>query len=532
MKNLPITWRLNIGLAIFAMLGLVGAGLTWWIGKENAASRNRSSQREINLLRYTDSLSGNVRKRELLITQLLFAPGQTDRRQSGLELLADLDEVDVSDFKLLKERDLASTVERINKELYPALLRSQSALLGSGDREAAHTRYWDSHATAVRLFDDAVADLKSRAGRERKAESKILYWVEMALVAVLILFAAWTVAILRHNLVAFREPVRELRRALDRVGRGDFTIDVRMKRKDEFEDLANGIISMTRGLAAIVGRLHENANVVAISAGNILTASQQQQRAVEELESVSDFLSDSGRKVHFTASQLASSINTVGQASESATRLHQNVEQSLSELREAMGAIKDSSEAINGKLEILNEKAGSVSQVVVTMGKVADQTNLLSINAAIEAEKAGESGKGFAVVANEIQRLADQTAVAAEDIEQMVKEMQTAVAAGVIGTEQFDNVVRIGAEGLERLDTTIGHIHRQIDTIGPQVEIVSSSMHDQTDGARQIQTRSHQLDSVMKHAAESLHTIEAGIDQLESATRNLDDGMARLKLIN
>ena len=168
--------------------------------------------------------------------------------------------------------------------------------------------------------------------------------------------------------------------------------------KQLLEDLANGIINMTRRLAAIVGRLHQNASVVSGSAGNILSAAQQQQRAVEELENVSDFLSDSGRKVHFTASQLASAINTVDQASESAIRLNQDVERSLAGMREAMTAIKDASEAINGKLEILNEKAGSVSQVVVTMGKVADQTNLLSINAAIEAEKAGESGKGFAVV--------------------------------------------------------------------------------------------------------------------------------------
>ena len=532
MKNLPITWRLNIGLAIFAILGFSGAGLSWWIGKEKEAVRSRSSQREINLLRYTELLSDNIRRREQLVSQILFDPAQTDRRQFGLQSLDNIGEADLKKVSVLGERDLASTVERINQELYPTLLRSQAALLGSGTPAEARARYWDSHASSLRLFQDAIEDLKSRRDRGRRAITEARYWVELALIAVMALLAIWTVAVLRHNLVAFREPVRELRRALDRVGRGDFTIDVHMKRKDEFEDLANGIINMTRRLAAIVGRLHQNASVVSGSAGNILSAAQQQQRAVEELENVSDFLSDSGRKVHFTASQLASAINTVDQASESAIRLNQDVERSLAGMREAMTAIKDASEAINGKLEILNEKAGSVSQVVVTMGKVADQTNLLSINAAIEAEKAGESGKGFAVVANEIQRLADQTAVAAEDIEQMVKEMQTAVAAGVIGTEQFDNVVRSGSEGLDRVVATVGHIHQQIDRMGPQVEVVSTSMHDQTDGARQIQSRSQQLDGVMKEAAESLHTIRAGMEQLESATRDLDDGLARLKLIN
>ena len=85
---------------------------------------------------------------------------------------------------------------------------------------------------------------------------------------------------------------------------------------------------------------------------------------------------------------------------------------------------------MNAKLEVLNEKASNINQVVTTITKVADQTNLLSLNAAIEAEKAGEHGRGFAVVATEIRRLADQTAIASYDIEQLVKEMQSAVSAG------------------------------------------------------------------------------------------------------
>src|SRR5207302_1442110 len=82
--------------------------------------------------------------------------------------------------------------------------------------------------------------------------------------------------------------------------------------------------------------------------------------------------------------------------------------------------------SITGKLAVLNEKTTNINSVVTTITKVADQTNLLSLNAAIEAEKAGEYGLGFAVVAMEIRRLADQTAVATYDIEKMVKEMQSA----------------------------------------------------------------------------------------------------------
>ena len=99
---------------------------------------------------------------------------------------------------------------------------------------------------------------------------------------------------------------------------------------------------------------------------------------------------------------------------------------------------------INSRLAVLSDKAGNINTVVTTITKVADQTNLLSLNAAIEAEKAGEYGRGFAVVATEIRRLADQTAGATYEVAQIVKEMQTAVSASVMGMDKFSEEVRRG----------------------------------------------------------------------------------------
>ncbi|MGB0580756.1 MAG: methyl-accepting chemotaxis protein [Limisphaerales bacterium] len=359
-----------------------------------------------------------------------------------------------------------------------------------------------------------------------------IYLLRVLLVVVIAVFVAWTIGMLRHNVVAFKEPVAELRSVLDRVGKGDFTIDVHLKRKDEFADLANGIIAMTRNLALMIDRLHQNANAVAQAAKTILSATGHQQKAVDQIEHVTEFLAEAGSKIHFSASQLANTISVVGQASDAASRLGESGTAGLGELDGAMKVISDSSEAINSKLENLNEKAGAVSRVVSTMSKVADQTNLLSINAAIEAEKAGESGKGFAVVASEIQRLADRTAQDADEVEQLVKEMQKAVAAGVIGTEQFDNDVRAGTEGLTELTATVEGIARQIEAIKPQVEIISNSMQAQSEGARQLQARSHSLDEAMKDSAESAHEMRAAVQQLESAAHELEDGKSRFNFIN
>jgi len=123
----------------------------------------------------------------------------------------------------------------------------------------------------------------------------------------------------------------------------------------------------------------------------------------------------------------------------------------LSRMGEAMGSMETASKSISGRLEAINEKAENITNVVTTITKVADQTNLLSLNAAIEAEKAGEYGRGFNVVAREIRRLADQTAVATLDIDQMVKEMQSAVSAGVMEMDKFIAEVNQSAEDVGRI---------------------------------------------------------------------------------
>lgn len=530
MKNLPITWRLNLGLAIFASLGLAGAILTWWIGKENEAARSRGVQRQLAVSQLADDIRLDLDRRGQRLTRFLFAPAPADAAQTRTALQAS--PVAQSAFDALRdEADLQSALDSLRRKLLPGLRAAENRILSAAavDVDQARALYWQDYQAARTLLRGGLRDLKSRAERRQTKPHPALLTVETALVLVLILFAVWTAAMLRHNLVAFREPALELRGALDQLARGDFSINVHLKRKDEFADIANGIINTTRSLAVIIGRVHQHAAVVSQAARSLIQAATQQQRAVEEIESIAEFISDAGRKIHFTASQLAGTVTIVGQAAESASRLGAKGDGNVRSLTTAMDAIKDSSDGINSKLEILNEKAGNVGQVVVTMSKVADQTNLLSINAAIEAEKAGESGKGFAVVANEIQRLADQTAVAAEDVEQMVNEMRTAVAAGVIGTEQFSKDVRDGSETLVELADALGGITRHVGTLHSQVEIVGTNMHSQADGARQLQNRGQGLTHAMKSAAESLHTIKAAVEQLENANDQLEEGMARFK---
>jgi methyl-accepting chemotaxis protein WspA len=138
------------------------------------------------------------------------------------------------------------------------------------------------------------------------------------------------------------------------------------------------------------------------------------------------------------------------------------------------------------RLSAISEKATSINTIVDTITKVADQTNLLSVNAAIEAEKAGESGRGFLVVAREIRRLADQTASATLDIENMVRQMQAAVSGGVMEMDRFSEQVRRGVSNVGDVGQRLTQVIDQVGSVESRFAEVTEGMHSQVQGADQI----------------------------------------------
>jgi methyl-accepting chemotaxis protein WspA len=199
-------------------------------------------------------------------------------------------------------------------------------------------------------------------------------------------------------------------------------------------------------------------------------------------------------------------------------------------MEDTMRSVMEAAGSVNAKLSILNEKAVNINQVVATITKVADQTNLLSLNAAIEAEKAGEYGRGFAVVATEIRRLADQTAVATYDIEQTVKEIQSAVSAGVMGMDRFSEEVRRGMRDVQQVGTQLSQIINEVQALAPRFQLVNEGMQTQATGAEQITQALAQLSEAAQQTAESLRQSSQAIDDLTLVANQLRTGVSRFKL--
>jgi methyl-accepting chemotaxis protein WspA len=199
-------------------------------------------------------------------------------------------------------------------------------------------------------------------------------------------------------------------------------------------------------------------------------------------------------------------------------------------MEEKMSELLEATSRISKKLSVLDKKATNINAVIDTINKVADQTNLLSLNAAIEAEKAGEYGQGFSVVATEIRRLSDQTSNATFDIEEMIKEMQTAVNAGVMEMDKFTEEVRKIVGVVNDVGHSIAESIKEFRDLIPHFEIVLESMESQSSGAVQINESISNLDENAKEAVEFLHEFTEASHSLNEAVNRLQNEISKFNI--
>ena len=283
-------------------------------------------------------------------------------------------------------------------------------------------------------------------------------------------------------------------------------------------------------LAALVEQVQKSAIQVNTSLTEIGATANEQQATASEIAATTTEISATSKEISVTSKELLGTMNEVSAVAEQTATVAGNGHAGLSRMESTMRHVTDSAASINAKLAVLSEKAGNINQVVTTITKVADQTNLLSLNAAIEAEKAGEAGRGFAVVATEIRRLADQTAVATYDIDQTVKEIQSAVAAGVMGMDRFSDEVRRGIQEVQQLGEQLSLIIQQVQTLAPRFVAVNEGMQAQANGAEQISDALAQLGESSQQTVQSLRQSADAIGGLNEVASALRGAVTRFRL--
>ncbi|MCY1394581.1 Methyl-accepting chemotaxis protein (MCP) signaling domain protein [compost metagenome] len=430
------------------------------------------------------------------------------------------------------DRDLLRRFKQ-EVEVYQAQL-SQVLDLYTRDREAARALMDDQLQPG---WEDGRKTLNELIVLNKRiadaAAAKILEEVRLAEITMLVslllaMFAAGYCGLLLMR--AITSPVRRVVNVLGVMGGGDLTARLALDRKDEFGVIETGFNGMAEEFKGLVAQAQRSAIQVTTSVTEIAATSKQQQVTASETAATATEISVTSQEIAATSRDLVHTMNEVSIAAEQTSTLAGSGQLGLARMEETMRQVMGAAELVNAKLSTLNERAGNINQVVTTIVKVADQTNLLSLNAAIEAEKAGEYGRGFAVVATEVRRLADQTAVATYDIEQMVREIQSAVSAGVMGMDKFSEEVRRGISEVGDVGEQLSQIIQQVQALAPRVQMVNEGMQAQATSAEQINQALAQLGEATGQTVDSLRQASFAIDELNLVANGLRNGVSRFKV--
>ena len=259
------------------------------------------------------------------------------------------------------------------------------------------------------------------------------------------------------------------------------------------------------------------------SATQVASNARQQAANVANINTSGNEIAAAVKEISATSKELLRSMEQLAEDAEKTSEAASEGSRGLKGLGSSMESLSAATHSITDQLMTIRTKATKINSVVTAITKVADQTNLLSLNAAIEAEKAGEGGAGFAVVAREIRRLADQSALATMEIEQMVEAMQDAVSSGVSQTRELTQAMTHGIEASEGISGQFTDIIRRVESMVPRYEAVHEGMQNQSEGAQQISEAMWQLTEMGRQTSESVNDLNAVSTQLHEAVRILKE---------
>lgn len=324
--------------------------------------------------------------------------------------------------------------------------------------------------------------------------------------------------------------IREANSLAKRVAAGDLTVETEVKANDETGELLRAIQGMVDHLNGLILQVKHATIQLVSTATRITSTAKTQESTIQDFGAATSEIAAAANQISTTSKELLKTMGDVADSSSETAELAQTGRSRLTDMGESMQGLATATRSISSRLATITEKATNINKVVSTIQKVSEQTNLLSLNAAIEAEKAGEAGLGFAVVAREIRRLADQTAAATLDIDRMVRDMQTAVSAGVMEVDKFSGEVKAGVSEVGSLSEQLNRIIEKVEELAPRFESVEEGMQSQTQGASQISEAMTNLRDGVKKTAESLQEFDQVSQSLHQSVNSLRKEVARFKV--
>lgn len=354
-------------------------------------------------------------------------------------------------------------------------------------------------------------------------------------IQVYILLASIICSILLGLLVAYAirkllSPLKETSDLLERIAEGDLTVKLSVSSSDEIGKMQQACQYMVSKLNETLKRAADNAAQVASSASQLEVTSEQMATGTEEVAAQALTVATAGEEMAATSTDIANNCQMAAEGAKGANETALNgsrlVESTLEVMERIAVRVKNSATTINS----LGVRSEEIGNIVSTIEDIADQTNLLALNAAIEAARAGEQGRGFAVVADEVRALAERTTKATREIGEMINAIQAETKHAVLEMEEGVTEAEIGTAEAAKSGSALKEIVDQINHVAMQVNQIATAAEEQTATTSEISSNMQQITEVVRGTSQGAQESAAAASQLARVSEELHQVVAQFKL--